>query len=113
MLEEYTGYIRWMMELEYLSPMNAMYKRKVLCGFWDQIVEEDVNIGAVAMVQFFTLSQNGRYVMISEWVRIGRNMKKQHRDLKIWTKEESDKRFNVRKENCLHYFTRKQVQESL
>ena len=42
MLEECTGYFRWMMELECLSPMNDIYKRKLLCGCQDQIVEEDV-----------------------------------------------------------------------
>ena len=55
-LEECTVYIRWMMKLECLSPVNAMYNHKVLCGCRDQIVEEDVDIGAAAMVQFFTLS---------------------------------------------------------
>ena len=98
MLEECTGYILWIMQLECLIPMNAMYKRKVLCGCRDQIAEEDVNIKAEAMVQFFTLSQNGKDMIISEWVRIGRKMKKQHRDIKNWAKEESEKRFNVWKD---------------
>ena len=76
MLEECAGYIQWMMESECLGPMNVKYQRKLLCGCRDHIVEEDVDIGAAAIVQFFTLFQHGRDVMISEWVIRGRNMKK-------------------------------------
>ena len=75
MLEECAVYIFWIIELQCSIPMNATYHHQVQFSCCKNC-EIYVHIDSTVMVQFFTHSQNGRDVMISECVRNGRRSKK-------------------------------------
>ena len=91
MLQDCAEFINKLRELECVSPMNATYDRKKRCDCRDKIADEDVALGAAAMVRFFTLSKHGKDMMISNWLKRGKHMKKRQRWKKLGNKRKRAK----------------------
>ena len=91
MLQDCSGFILKLREMECLSPMNASFPRKKRCDCRDKIADDDVALGAAAMVGFFTLSKHGKDVIISDWVKRGKDMKKRQRWKKLGNKRKREK----------------------
>ena len=84
MIEECRKFIRWMLTSECSSIKNSGYVTK--CNCRKDIREGDIDDGARAMVNFYTLSQQGRDMKVQNLIRSAMLLKKRPRFKKLGDK---------------------------
>ena len=85
MMEECRKFIRWMLRSDCASRQNSGYVTK--CNCQKDIGEDDIDHEARAMVNYFNMSQHGRYLKIQDQIFRGKMAKKRQ-----WVKRLGNKR---------------------